>query len=141
MSNLIRCCDVSSVTQSSVEGAEPAPNPYLEPSLQTHILPVPNLVAEHLFQRYEKTYHATFNSFQNFTSYELFATSNFLQVTCRCLFQICISEEIDRGGEQYRRNKENTSGTIKKIGIDLTVGYQIDVFSYRCDECQQKFTF
>jgi len=51
VSNLVRCCDVSSVTQSAVEGADPAPNPYIEPSLQGYILPIPNLVAENLFQR------------------------------------------------------------------------------------------
>ena len=36
VSNLVRCCDVSCVTQSSQEGGEPLPNPYLESSLQQH---------------------------------------------------------------------------------------------------------
>ena len=53
VSNLVRCCDVSEVTQSSIEGEDPAPNPYLDPALQTgYLTPIQPLVSEYLFQRY-----------------------------------------------------------------------------------------
>ena len=55
VSSLVRCCDVSCVTQSSQEGGEPTPNPYLEPTVQQssggYIMPIPHIVAEQLFQR------------------------------------------------------------------------------------------
>uniref|UniRef100_A0A8C9SFP8 ubiquitinyl hydrolase 1 n=1 Tax=Scleropages formosus TaxID=113540 RepID=A0A8C9SFP8_SCLFO len=51
VSQLVRCCDVSSRMQSSINGNPPLPNPYGDPSLSQPIMPVQQLVAEILFVR------------------------------------------------------------------------------------------
>jgi ubiquitin carboxyl-terminal hydrolase 9/24 len=54
VSQLVRCCDVSSKCQSAIEGKPPAPNPYMEPSCGQNgpILPIQPQVAELIFQRF-----------------------------------------------------------------------------------------
>ena len=54
VSQLIRCCDVSSKCQSSFEGKPPAPNPYIEQSCSQSgpIMPIQPQVAELVFQRF-----------------------------------------------------------------------------------------
>jgi len=58
VSSLVRCCDVSCVTQSSHQDTEPLPNPYLDPMLQqqtgnqsSYMMTIPHNVSEQLFQR------------------------------------------------------------------------------------------
>ncbi|XP_051561998.1 probable ubiquitin carboxyl-terminal hydrolase FAF-X isoform X1 [Myxocyprinus asiaticus] len=51
VSQLVRCCDVSSRMQSSINGNPPLPNPYGDPSLTAPIMPLQQLVAEILFVR------------------------------------------------------------------------------------------
>ena len=51
VSMLVRCCDVTSHCQSSVEGRHPLPNPYWEQSLKRPLMPVQPEVAEILFNR------------------------------------------------------------------------------------------
>ena len=57
VATLVRCCDVSSLTQpyGGAEGAGPSalPNPYLEPALQGEpLMPLQPQVADLLFNRY-----------------------------------------------------------------------------------------
>ncbi|KAG9485627.1 hypothetical protein GDO78_008621 [Eleutherodactylus coqui] len=49
VSQLIRCCDVSSRMQSSINGNPPLPNPYGDPNLSAPIMPLQQNVAELLF--------------------------------------------------------------------------------------------
>ncbi|XP_062862625.1 probable ubiquitin carboxyl-terminal hydrolase FAF-X isoform X2 [Trichomycterus rosablanca] len=51
VSQLVRCCDVTSRMQSSINGNPPLPNPYGDPSLTQPIMPLHQLVAEILFVR------------------------------------------------------------------------------------------
>ncbi|KAG2456362.1 USP9X hydrolase, partial [Polypterus senegalus] len=51
VSQLVRCCDVSSRMQSSINGNPPLPNPYGDPNLSQPIMPLQQLVAEILFVR------------------------------------------------------------------------------------------
>uniref|UniRef100_A0A7N6BM91 ubiquitinyl hydrolase 1 n=1 Tax=Anabas testudineus TaxID=64144 RepID=A0A7N6BM91_ANATE len=51
VSQLVRCCDVSSRMQSSINGNPPLPNPYGDTNLTTPVMPVQQLVAEILFVR------------------------------------------------------------------------------------------
>ncbi|XP_076857713.1 ubiquitin carboxyl-terminal hydrolase 9X isoform X10 [Brachyhypopomus gauderio] len=51
VSQLVRCCDVASRMQSSINGNPPLPNPYGDPSLTQPIMPLQQLVAEILFVR------------------------------------------------------------------------------------------
>lgn len=51
VSQLVRCCDVSSRMQSSINGNSPLPNPCGDPSLTAPIMPLQQLVAEILFVR------------------------------------------------------------------------------------------
>ena len=53
VSSLVRCCDVSSLAQSSTEGQAPLPNPYMDSSLNhTYIMHVQPAVTDLLFNRY-----------------------------------------------------------------------------------------
>jgi len=53
VSTLVRCCDVSAVSQSSVEGQPPLPNPYMDPALNhNYIMPIQPTVSDLLFNRY-----------------------------------------------------------------------------------------
>ncbi|XP_063306188.1 probable ubiquitin carboxyl-terminal hydrolase FAF-X isoform X1 [Pelobates fuscus] len=49
VSQLIRCCDVSSRMQSSINGNPPLTNPYGDPNLSQHIMPLQQNVADLLF--------------------------------------------------------------------------------------------
>ena len=50
---MVRCCDVSCLSQSAVEGQTPLPNPYIDPSLNhNYILPIQAPVSDLLFTRY-----------------------------------------------------------------------------------------
>uniref|UniRef100_A0A8C5P965 ubiquitinyl hydrolase 1 n=1 Tax=Leptobrachium leishanense TaxID=445787 RepID=A0A8C5P965_9ANUR len=49
VSQLIRCCDVSSRMQSSINGNPPLPNPYGDPNLSQPIMPLQQNVADLLF--------------------------------------------------------------------------------------------
>ncbi|KAI5621212.1 putative ubiquitin carboxyl-terminal hydrolase FAF-X isoform X1, partial [Silurus asotus] len=51
VSQLVRCCDVTSRMQSSINGNPPLANPYGDPSLTQPIMPLHQLVAEILFVR------------------------------------------------------------------------------------------
>ncbi|RXM31625.1 putative ubiquitin carboxyl-terminal hydrolase FAF-X [Acipenser ruthenus] len=51
VSQLVRCCDVSSRMQSSINGNPPLPNPYSDPNLSQPIIPLQQLVAEIMFVR------------------------------------------------------------------------------------------
>ncbi|XP_013883260.1 probable ubiquitin carboxyl-terminal hydrolase FAF-X [Austrofundulus limnaeus] len=51
VSQLVRCCDVSSRMQSSINGNPPLQNPYGDPNLTAPVMPVQQLVAEILFVR------------------------------------------------------------------------------------------
>ncbi|XP_071949723.1 ubiquitin carboxyl-terminal hydrolase 9X-like isoform X2 [Antedon mediterranea] len=51
VSQLVRCCDISSKQQSSIPGGEPLPNPHGESSLQRPIMPIQPQVADLLFGR------------------------------------------------------------------------------------------
>uniref|UniRef100_A0A4W4HFZ0 ubiquitinyl hydrolase 1 n=1 Tax=Electrophorus electricus TaxID=8005 RepID=A0A4W4HFZ0_ELEEL len=51
VSQLVRCCDVASRMQSSINGNPPLSNPYGDPSLTQSIMPLQQLVAEILFVR------------------------------------------------------------------------------------------
>ncbi|XP_030636958.1 probable ubiquitin carboxyl-terminal hydrolase FAF-X [Chanos chanos] len=51
VSQLLRCCDVSSRMQSSINGNPALPNPYGDPNLTAPIMPIQQLVAEILFVR------------------------------------------------------------------------------------------
>ncbi|XP_046903853.1 probable ubiquitin carboxyl-terminal hydrolase FAF-X isoform X1 [Hypomesus transpacificus] len=51
VSQLLRCCDVSTRMQSSINGNPPLPNPYGDPSLTAPVMPLQQLVAEILFVR------------------------------------------------------------------------------------------
>ncbi|XP_051753215.1 probable ubiquitin carboxyl-terminal hydrolase FAF-X isoform X2 [Ctenopharyngodon idella] len=51
VSQLLRCCDVSSRMQSSINGNPPLANPYGDPNLAAPIMPLQQLVAEILFVR------------------------------------------------------------------------------------------
>ncbi|KAG9348967.1 hypothetical protein JZ751_029284 [Albula glossodonta] len=51
VSQLVRCCDVSSRMQSSINGNPPLPNPYGDPNLSQPIMALQQLVAEILFVR------------------------------------------------------------------------------------------
>uniref|UniRef100_A0AAY4DNT3 ubiquitinyl hydrolase 1 n=1 Tax=Denticeps clupeoides TaxID=299321 RepID=A0AAY4DNT3_9TELE len=51
VSQLLRCCDVSSRMQSSINGNPALPNPYGDPNLTQPIMPLQQLVAEILFVR------------------------------------------------------------------------------------------
>ncbi|XP_034042039.1 ubiquitin specific peptidase 9 [Thalassophryne amazonica] len=51
VSQLVRCCDVSSRMQSSINGNPPLPNPYGDANLTAPVMPVQQLVAEILFVR------------------------------------------------------------------------------------------
>ncbi|MGH0127356.1 UNVERIFIED_CONTAM: hypothetical protein FKN15_039386 [Acipenser sinensis] len=51
VSQLVRCCDVSSRMQSSINGNPPLPNPYGDPNLSQPIMPLQQLVAEIMFVR------------------------------------------------------------------------------------------
>ncbi|XP_033842564.1 probable ubiquitin carboxyl-terminal hydrolase FAF-X isoform X2 [Periophthalmus magnuspinnatus] len=51
VSQLVRCCDVSSRMQSSINGNPPLPNPYGDTNLSSPVMPVQQLVAEILFVR------------------------------------------------------------------------------------------
>ncbi|KAL4667321.1 hypothetical protein H8959_006010 [Pygathrix nigripes] len=51
VSQLIRCCNVSSTMQSSINGNPPLPNPFGDPSLSQPIMPIQQNVAEILFMR------------------------------------------------------------------------------------------
>ncbi|XP_017324891.1 probable ubiquitin carboxyl-terminal hydrolase FAF-X isoform X5 [Ictalurus punctatus] len=51
VSQLVRCCDVTSRMQSSINGNPPLSNPYGDPSLTQPIMPLHQLVAEILFVR------------------------------------------------------------------------------------------
>ncbi|KAJ8282529.1 hypothetical protein COCON_G00050480 [Conger conger] len=51
VSQLVRCCDVSSRMQSSINGNPPLPNPYGDPNLPQPIMALQQLVAEILFVR------------------------------------------------------------------------------------------
>lgn len=51
VSQLIRCCDVSSKCNSSHPGQALLPNPYAEPSSQDYIMPIRPAEAEYLFSR------------------------------------------------------------------------------------------
>ncbi|KAI5613502.1 putative ubiquitin carboxyl-terminal hydrolase FAF-X isoform X3, partial [Silurus asotus] len=51
VSQLLRCCDVSSRMQSSINGNAPLPNPYGDSNLTAPIMPIQQLVAEILFVR------------------------------------------------------------------------------------------
>eukprot|EP00066_Takifugu_rubripes_P016174 XP_011605440.1 PREDICTED: probable ubiquitin carboxyl-terminal hydrolase FAF-X isoform X4 [Takifugu rubripes] len=51
VSQLVRCCDVSSRMQSSINGNPPLPNPYGDTNLTAPVMPVQPLVAEILFVR------------------------------------------------------------------------------------------
>ncbi|XP_039510750.1 probable ubiquitin carboxyl-terminal hydrolase FAF-X isoform X2 [Pimephales promelas] len=51
VSQLLRCCDVSSRMQSSINGNPPLPNPYGDPGLTAPIMPLQPPVAETLFVR------------------------------------------------------------------------------------------
>ncbi|XP_061081564.1 probable ubiquitin carboxyl-terminal hydrolase FAF-X isoform X1 [Conger conger] len=51
VSQLVRCCDVSSRMQSSINGNPPLPNPYGDSNLPQPIVPLQQLVAEILFVR------------------------------------------------------------------------------------------
>ncbi|XP_073886568.1 ubiquitin carboxyl-terminal hydrolase 9Y isoform X16 [Macaca fascicularis] len=51
VSQLIRCCNVSSTMQSSINGNPPLPNPFGDPSLSQPIMPIQQNVADILFVR------------------------------------------------------------------------------------------
>ncbi|XP_067107993.1 ubiquitin carboxyl-terminal hydrolase 9X isoform X3 [Osmerus mordax] len=51
VSQLLRCCDVSTRMQSSINGNPPLPNPYGDPSLTAPVMPLQQLVVEILFVR------------------------------------------------------------------------------------------
>ncbi|XP_057193293.1 probable ubiquitin carboxyl-terminal hydrolase FAF-X isoform X1 [Triplophysa rosa] len=51
VSQLVRCCDIFSRMQSSINGNPPLPNPCGDPSLTAPIMPLQQLVAEILFVR------------------------------------------------------------------------------------------
>ncbi|XP_060732318.1 probable ubiquitin carboxyl-terminal hydrolase FAF-X isoform X5 [Tachysurus vachellii] len=51
VSQLVRCCDVTSRMQSSINGNPPLANPYGDPSLTQPIMPLHQMVAEILFVR------------------------------------------------------------------------------------------
>ncbi|KAF4521158.1 hypothetical protein B566_EDAN017868 [Ephemera danica] len=51
VSLLIRCCDVSSKTQSSQSGMSPLPNPYYEPLCPDYIMPIQQAAQDQLFGR------------------------------------------------------------------------------------------
>ncbi|XP_047391135.1 probable ubiquitin carboxyl-terminal hydrolase FAF-X isoform X5 [Sciurus carolinensis] len=51
VSQLIRCCSVSSRTQSSINGNPPLPNPFGDPNLSQPIMPIQQNVADILFMR------------------------------------------------------------------------------------------
>uniref|UniRef100_A0A0D9S0E2 ubiquitinyl hydrolase 1 n=1 Tax=Chlorocebus sabaeus TaxID=60711 RepID=A0A0D9S0E2_CHLSB len=51
VSQLIRCCNVSSRMQSSINGNPPLPNPFGDPSLSQPIMPIQQNVADILFVR------------------------------------------------------------------------------------------
>ncbi|XP_035506816.2 probable ubiquitin carboxyl-terminal hydrolase FAF-X isoform X7 [Scophthalmus maximus] len=51
VSQLVRCCDVSTRMQSSINGNPPLPNPYGDTNLTAPVMPVQQLVAEILFVR------------------------------------------------------------------------------------------
>ncbi|XP_024141700.1 ubiquitin specific peptidase 9 isoform X2 [Oryzias melastigma] len=51
VSQLVRCCEVSSRMQSSINGNPPLPNPYGDPNLTAPVMSVQQLVAEILFVR------------------------------------------------------------------------------------------
>uniref|UniRef100_A0A8C5CNL1 ubiquitinyl hydrolase 1 n=1 Tax=Gadus morhua TaxID=8049 RepID=A0A8C5CNL1_GADMO len=51
VSQLVRCCDVSTRMQSSINGNPPLANPYGDANLTTPVMPVQQLVAEILFVR------------------------------------------------------------------------------------------
>ncbi|XP_016119779.1 probable ubiquitin carboxyl-terminal hydrolase FAF-X, partial [Sinocyclocheilus grahami] len=51
VSQLVRCCDVASRMQSSINGNPPLANPFADPSLTAPIMPLQQLVAETLFVR------------------------------------------------------------------------------------------
>ncbi|XP_031442804.1 probable ubiquitin carboxyl-terminal hydrolase FAF-X isoform X3 [Clupea harengus] len=51
VSQLVRCCDVASRMQSSINGNPALPNPYGDPNLTQPIMPLQQLVAEILFVR------------------------------------------------------------------------------------------
>ncbi|KAM8857951.1 ubiquitin carboxyl-terminal hydrolase 9X isoform 6-T8 [Synchiropus picturatus] len=51
VSQLVRCCDVSSRMQSSINGNPPLPNPYGDPNLTAPVMPLQQVVAELLFVR------------------------------------------------------------------------------------------
>ncbi|KTG47363.1 hypothetical protein cypCar_00025077 [Cyprinus carpio] len=51
VSQLIRCCDVTSRMQSSINGNPPLPNPYGDPNITAPIMPLQQLVVDILFVR------------------------------------------------------------------------------------------
>lgn len=51
VSQLIRCCSVSSRMQSSINGNPPLPNPFGDPNLSQPIMPIQQNVADILFMR------------------------------------------------------------------------------------------
>ncbi|XP_069745429.1 ubiquitin carboxyl-terminal hydrolase 9X isoform X3 [Narcine bancroftii] len=51
VSQLVRCCDVSSRMQSSINGNSPLSNPYGDPNLSQPIMPIQQSVADILFVR------------------------------------------------------------------------------------------
>ena len=53
VSTLVRCCDVSSLAQSAVEGQTPLPNPFMDSSLNhNYLMPLQAPVSDLLFNRY-----------------------------------------------------------------------------------------
>ncbi|XP_065107920.1 ubiquitin carboxyl-terminal hydrolase 9X isoform X6 [Paramisgurnus dabryanus] len=51
VSQLIRCCDVTSRMQSSINGNPPLPNPYGDPNITAPIMPLQQMVVDILFVR------------------------------------------------------------------------------------------
>ncbi|TRY97210.1 hypothetical protein DNTS_013712 [Danionella cerebrum] len=51
VSQLVRCCDVTSRMQSSINGNPPLPNPYGDPNITAPIMPLQQLVVDILFVR------------------------------------------------------------------------------------------
>ena len=53
VSALVRCCDVSSLAQSAIEGQTPLPNPFMDQSLNhNYLMPLQAPVSDLLFNRY-----------------------------------------------------------------------------------------
>ena len=52
VSTLVRCCDISSLSQSSIEGQSPLANPYIDPSISNkYITTIQPSVSNLLFSR------------------------------------------------------------------------------------------